>query len=55
MLNRIYDAINLLLLRTGERLEELSSFGRAMLGVALVVLLALAAHFGLLPRRHHFR
>ena len=38
------DAINLLLLRTGEWLEELSSFGRAMLGIAIVVLLAVAAH-----------
>jgi hypothetical protein len=46
------DAINLLLLRTIEWLHKLSPLGKAMLGIALYALLALAAHFGLVPQRH---
>ncbi len=52
MLSRINDALNLLLLRTGERIEDLSSFGKAILVVALFALLMLGVQFGIIPHRH---
>ena len=52
MLTRISDALNLQLLKTGEWIGDLSPIGKVLLGAALFGLLSLAAHFGLIPRRH---
>jgi hypothetical protein len=52
MISRIFDAINLAMLRTAEWLQDLSFFGRVALGLVLFALLTVAAHFGVIPRRH---
>jgi hypothetical protein len=45
MLTRIFDVLNLQLLKTREWLGDLSPIGTAMLGAALFGLLTLAAHW----------
>jgi hypothetical protein len=52
MLSRVNDTLNLLLLRTSERIEDLSPFSKAMLVIALFALLMLGIRFGIIPRRH---
>jgi hypothetical protein len=52
MLSRINAAISVLVLRTDEWIGELSPGSRRMLIATLLVLLTLAAWFGLLPTKH---
>lgn len=52
MLSRLQYALQLKTLQFGEWIEDLSPWGRRLLILALILLLAVAAYFGLLPRKH---
>jgi hypothetical protein len=54
MLSRISDAVRLLGLRLDEWLGELSPGGRRVLIAAMIAVLILAAHYGLLPSKHRY-
>jgi hypothetical protein len=54
MMSRISDAINLFLLRTGERIDALSPVGKTILVVILILLSLWAARLGIIGHGGRF-